>query len=119
MVIEGENTLRSLYKGYGDIPPFGRGPDQQKIHNQGNDYVRRNFPKTDFINSCELVYLPREELATKPAADAQIAAEIISENAESDAEIKEAPKEIESEVPTIVFSVYLFANKKETYFFRK
>lgn len=80
-MIEGEATLRALYKGYGDIPPFGRGPDQQKIHNQGNAYVRRNFPKTDFIQSCELVYLPREpeQIVTKPAADAEIAAEIAEE----------------------------------------
>ena len=80
-VIEGEATLRALYKGYGDIPPFGRGPDQQKIHNQGNAYVRRNFPKIDFIQTCELVFLPREpvQLATKPAADAEIAAEIAAE----------------------------------------
>lgn len=80
-MIEGDATLRALYKGYGDIPPFGRGPDQQKIHNQGNEYVRRNFPKTDFIQSCELVYLPREpeQIITKPAADAEIAAEIAAE----------------------------------------
>lgn len=54
-VIEGQSTLDSLYKGYGDIPPFGHGPDQQKIHQQGNNYIRTNFPQIDFINSCVLL----------------------------------------------------------------
>jgi len=54
-VIEGQNTLDNLYKGYGDIPPFGHGPDQQKLHRQGNNYIRTNFPQIDFINSCILL----------------------------------------------------------------
>lgn len=54
-VIEGHSTLDSLYKGYGDIPPFGHGPDQQKIHQLGNNYIRTNFPHIDFINSCVLL----------------------------------------------------------------
>lgn len=57
-MIEGQSTLDNLYKGYGDIPPFGNGPDQQKIHNQGNAYVRNNFPLTDFIHTCEIVTMP-------------------------------------------------------------
>ena len=51
-VVEGESVLKAFYKGNGDIPPFGHGPDQGKLHNQGNDYIRKNFPKTDFILSC-------------------------------------------------------------------
>lgn len=53
--MEGQATLDSLYKGYGDIPPFGNGVDQQKIHNRGNAYVRQDFPKTDFLTSCKVV----------------------------------------------------------------
>ncbi len=52
MVVEGQRTLDSLYKGYGDIPPIGKGPDQQKIHNRGNQYLRSDFPLVDFILSC-------------------------------------------------------------------
>lgn len=55
--------MDALYKGYGDIPPFGKGPDQQKIHNQGNGYVRREFPQTDFILSCSMV--PEETAVTE------------------------------------------------------
>mmetsp|Transcript_20089 Transcript_20089/g.19387 ORF Transcript_20089/g.19387 Transcript_20089/m.19387 type:complete len:385 (+) Transcript_20089:170-1324(+) len=55
VVVDGQATLDSLYKGYGDIPPFGKGVDQQKIHNRGNAYVRQDFPKTDFLTSCKVV----------------------------------------------------------------
>lgn len=68
-MIEGQHTLDNLYKEYGDIPPFGQGPDQQKIHNKGNGYVRENFPQVDFIQSCRMVEPPVEvasESAVKP-----------------------------------------------------
>lgn len=55
VVIEGQSTLDSLYKGYGDIPPFGNGPDQTELHIQGNAYIRNLFPNIDFIHSCEVV----------------------------------------------------------------
>eukprot|EP01039_Chlorochromonas_danica_P011240 gene11241-12538_t len=51
-VVEGEETLSALYKGYGDIPPFGKGPDQTEIYKEGNSYIYRLFPKTDFLLSC-------------------------------------------------------------------
>lgn len=53
-VVEGGNVLDALYKGYGDIPPFGKGPDQGKLFNQGNSYIRENFPLIDFLVSCEM-----------------------------------------------------------------
>jgi cyclophilin family peptidyl-prolyl cis-trans isomerase len=54
-IIDGYSTLDKFYKGYGDIPPFGKGPDQQKIHNRGNKYIHDEFPLTDFITSCKLI----------------------------------------------------------------
>jgi peptidyl-prolyl cis-trans isomerase A (cyclophilin A) len=47
-------TLDNLYKGYGDIPPFGQGPDQQQIIRYGNSYLREQFPLVDYIQSCRL-----------------------------------------------------------------
>mmetsp|Transcript_11038 Transcript_11038/g.18522 ORF Transcript_11038/g.18522 Transcript_11038/m.18522 type:complete len:258 (+) Transcript_11038:42-815(+) len=72
-IVEGQDTLDKLYKGYGDIPPFGNGPDQQEIHIQGNDYIRNLFPKTDFIKSCQVLPTPKKEgeavaAAVEPAA---------------------------------------------------
>lgn len=37
------------------MPPFGRGPDQQKLHNRGNAYIRSEFPLIDFIESCLII----------------------------------------------------------------
>jgi hypothetical protein len=54
-VVEGAETLQKLYKGYGDIPPFGTGPDQQELHVQGNTYIHEMFPHTDFLKSCHLL----------------------------------------------------------------
>ena len=55
-VTEGFDVLDLLYKGYGDIAPFNKkGPDQQKIHNKGNAYIRETFPKIDFIKSCNII----------------------------------------------------------------
>eukprot|EP01031_Cornospumella_fuschlensis_P038520 gene38520-46824_t len=53
-VIRGTEALHALYTGYGDIPPFGKGPDQIEIYNRGNDYIREMFPHTDFLLRCEL-----------------------------------------------------------------
>ena len=55
LVVEGQSTLDELYRGYGDISPYGKGPDQQEIYVQGNQYVRDNFPLIDFINSCQVI----------------------------------------------------------------
>ena len=55
LVVEGQSTLDELYRGYGEITPFGSGPDQQEIYRQGNQYIRDNFPLIDFINSCQVI----------------------------------------------------------------
>jgi hypothetical protein len=55
-VVDGIDVLDALYKGYGDISPFNKhGPDQGKLHNLGNSYIRETFPKIDFIKNCNIV----------------------------------------------------------------
>jgi peptidyl-prolyl cis-trans isomerase A (cyclophilin A) len=53
-VVAGNEVLEALYKGYGDIHPYGSGPDQQRLYREGNDYIRKSFPEIDFINSCAI-----------------------------------------------------------------
>ena len=54
-VVKGFDVLDHLYKGYGEIFPFNKhGPDQQKIHNKGNAYLRETFPKLDYIIECAI-----------------------------------------------------------------
>ena len=48
-VIDGLPVVESLYDGYGEGPPSGLGPRQELITGQGNAYLRRYFPKLDYI----------------------------------------------------------------------
>ena len=66
VVVEGQATLDALYKEYGDIPPFGNGPDQTKIQNRGNSYVHENFPNVDFLQSCTVIEEESSMVFTHP-----------------------------------------------------
>ena len=57
-VIEGMENVEKFYS-YGDMPPWGEGPQQQKIHGHP-EYIEENFPKTDKFNHCKV-----ERLGTK------------------------------------------------------
>jgi peptidyl-prolyl cis-trans isomerase A (cyclophilin A) len=48
VVTEGMNVVDSLYSGYGEGPP-GNGPDQDQMAAEGNAYLKRAFPKLDYI----------------------------------------------------------------------
>jgi peptidyl-prolyl cis-trans isomerase A (cyclophilin A) len=48
-VVEGMEVVRSLYTGYGEGAPSGRGPDQGSIQKRGNDYLDERFPLLDGI----------------------------------------------------------------------
>jgi peptidyl-prolyl cis-trans isomerase A (cyclophilin A) len=54
-VVSGMDVVDSLYAGYGEGPPRGRGPAQDSIRAQGNDYLRRAFPRLDFIQRARVV----------------------------------------------------------------
>src|SRR5690348_3530328 len=48
-VIAGLPVVEGLYDGCGEAPPSGLGPRQELIMGQGNAYLRRYFPKLDYI----------------------------------------------------------------------
>ncbi len=53
-IVEGMDVVDSLYTGYGEGAPQGTGPDQVKIQREGNAYLRREFPKLDYIQTATL-----------------------------------------------------------------
>jgi peptidyl-prolyl cis-trans isomerase A (cyclophilin A) len=53
-VIEGMDAVELLYKGYGDAPPNGNGPDQLRIRLQGNEYLERDFSRLDYIRTATI-----------------------------------------------------------------
>ncbi len=48
-VVQGMDVVDSLYAGYGDGMPYGRGPSQELLSKNGNGYLNANFPKLDYI----------------------------------------------------------------------
>lgn len=41
---------------YGDMPPWGSGPDPQLIYEKdGYDYLKRDFPKLSYIHECRIL----------------------------------------------------------------
>ena len=54
-VVEGMDVVEKFYAGYGEGYPRGRGPDQGTFQAQGNMYLKRSFPKLDFIKKASIV----------------------------------------------------------------
>jgi len=65
-VIEGMEHVEALYS-YGDMPPWGKGPVQGKIHNDPN-YIKNDFPLLDKFETCTVKI-------NKPSSAAVAAAE--------------------------------------------
>jgi peptidyl-prolyl cis-trans isomerase A (cyclophilin A) len=54
-VTDGMNVVDSLYKGYGEGAPGGKGPSQGRIQTEGNAYLAKEFPELDWIKSAVIV----------------------------------------------------------------
>ena len=54
-VVKGVDIVNGLFAGYGDGPPEGKGPDQNRVQAEGNAYLEKNFPKLDYIKSATIV----------------------------------------------------------------
>ena len=54
-VVEGMDVIKKLHTGYGEGAPKGKGPGQGRITNEGNAYLKKNFPKLDYIKKATLL----------------------------------------------------------------
>ena len=54
-VVDGMSVVDSLYSGYGEGAPDGAGPSQDRIASEGNAYLRKSFPKLDYIKTARIV----------------------------------------------------------------
>jgi len=54
-VIEGMDVVDKINGEYGDGAPYGHGPDQGRIQNEGNAYLKKDFPNLDYIKSATIV----------------------------------------------------------------
>jgi peptidyl-prolyl cis-trans isomerase A (cyclophilin A) len=53
-VASGMNVVDSIYGGYGEGAPRGRGPDQGRIQTEGNAYLVEAYPKLDYIKKATI-----------------------------------------------------------------
>lgn len=54
-VISGMAVVDSLYQGYGEGAPRGKGPSQDRITAEGEPYLQRDFPLLDQIQTARVV----------------------------------------------------------------
>ena len=66
-VSSGTEVIDKLYSDYGDAPPDGHGPDQNRIQREGRPYLLKSFPSLDEIKTIVIVP-PAPVVTSKPAA---------------------------------------------------
>lgn len=59
-ISSGMEAVNQFYSQYGDMPPWGKGPTQQKIHDGGEAYMLENFPLMDRFLTCSVELQPPE-----------------------------------------------------------
>ena len=53
-VVKGMDVVDQFYNGYGEGAPQGKGPQQGRIHAEGNAYLNKEFPKLDYIKTATI-----------------------------------------------------------------
>jgi peptidyl-prolyl cis-trans isomerase A (cyclophilin A) len=53
-VVSGMKVVDSLYAGYGEGAPRGRGPDQGRLQTEGNAYLKKNFGRLDYVKKATI-----------------------------------------------------------------
>jgi peptidyl-prolyl cis-trans isomerase A (cyclophilin A) len=53
-VVDGMKVVDAIEGMYGEGAPGGRGPNQGRIQNEGNTYLKAEFPKLDWIKSATI-----------------------------------------------------------------
>jgi peptidyl-prolyl cis-trans isomerase A (cyclophilin A) len=54
-VVEGMESVKKLYSGYGEGAPRGKGPSQAELYRRGNAYLEAEFPELDYIVKATVV----------------------------------------------------------------
>lgn len=74
-VTEGMDIVEGLFSAYGEMPPRGAGPDQMRLMQEGEKYLKESFPNLDTIKSAVVTFpLAAPAPAAKKAAPKAAAA---------------------------------------------
>lgn len=52
---QGMQVVDAIYSGYGEGAPRGNGPSQSRIQYEGNQYLKQEFPRLDYITKATIV----------------------------------------------------------------
>ena len=55
VVGDGMSVVEKLYRHYGEGAPRGRGPDQGRMQDEGNAYLKKEFKFLDYIKSATII----------------------------------------------------------------
>jgi peptidyl-prolyl cis-trans isomerase A (cyclophilin A) len=53
-IVSGMEVVDSLYSGYGEGAPAGKGPNQGLVQQQGNAYLEQSFPELDYVTKATI-----------------------------------------------------------------
>jgi peptidyl-prolyl cis-trans isomerase A (cyclophilin A) len=53
-VTSGMNVVDALFSDYGEGAPQGRGPNQGRMQAEGNAYLKKDFPKLDYVRKATI-----------------------------------------------------------------
>jgi peptidyl-prolyl cis-trans isomerase A (cyclophilin A) len=53
-VVKGMEVVNKLYTGYGEGAPRGDGPEQGRVQAEGNAYLKKSFPRLDYVNKAAI-----------------------------------------------------------------
>jgi peptidyl-prolyl cis-trans isomerase A (cyclophilin A) len=53
-VTAGMTVVDTLFSGYGEGAPQGRGPSQGRIQTEGNAYLTKDFPNLDYVKKATI-----------------------------------------------------------------
>jgi cyclophilin family peptidyl-prolyl cis-trans isomerase len=53
-VTSGMDIVDKLHQGYGEGAPRGNGPDQGRLQTEGNAYLKKDFPKLDYVKKATI-----------------------------------------------------------------
>ena len=54
-VVSGMEIVDSFYNEYGEGAPGGKGPNQMKVQEQGNEYLKKDFDKLDYVKTARVL----------------------------------------------------------------
>jgi peptidyl-prolyl cis-trans isomerase A (cyclophilin A) len=54
-VVEGMDVVDKINSEYGEGAPSGNGPDQGRVQAEGNAYLKKDFPRLDYIKSATIL----------------------------------------------------------------